>query len=52
MLVLSVYKKTQIGYSQYVGNDVYVDDVDDDDAGEGAYVLLRHNDVHIKCELH
>ena len=27
MVVLSLYKKTQIGYSQYVDNDVYVDDV-------------------------
>ena len=27
MIVLSLYKKTQIGYTQYVDNDVYVDDV-------------------------
>ena len=27
MVVLSLYKKTQIGYTQYVDNDVYVDDV-------------------------
>ena len=30
MVVLSLYKKTQIGYTQYVDNDVYVDDVDVD----------------------
>ena len=37
MVVLFLYKKTQIGYTQYVDNDVYVDDVDDDEAGAGAY---------------
>ena len=53
MVVLSLYKKTQIGYTQYVDNDGYVDDVDDDEAGAGAYfLLLRHSDVHINCELH
>ena len=53
MVVLSLYKKTQIGYTQYVDNDVYVDDVDDDEAGAGAYfLLLRHSDAHINCELH
>ena len=52
MVVLSLYKKTQIGYTQYVDNDVYVDDVDDDEAGAGAYCLLRHSDAHINCELH
>ena len=31
--------ETQIWYTQYVDNDVYVDDVDDDEAGAGAYVL-------------
>ena len=40
MVVLSLYKKTQIGYTQYVDNDVYVDDVDDDEAGAGAYFFL------------
>ena len=39
MVVLSLYKKTQIGYTQYVDNDVYVDDVDADEAGAGAYFL-------------
>ena len=40
MVVLSLYKKTQIGYTQYVDNDVYLDDVvDDDEAGAGAYFL-------------
>ena len=34
---LSLYKRTQIGYTQYVDNDVYVDDVDDDEAGAGAF---------------
>ena len=52
MVVVSLYKKTQIGYTQYVDNDVYVDDVDDDGAGAGAYFLLRHSDAHINCELH
>ena len=54
MVVLPLYKKTQIGYTQYVANDVYVDDVDDDEAGAGAYVffLLRHSDAHINFELH
>ena len=53
MVVLSLYKKTQIGYTQYVDNDVYVDDVDDDEAGAGAYFfLLRHSDAHINCERH
>ena len=46
MVVLSLYKKTQIGYTQYVDNDVYVDDVDDDEAGAGAYFLFRHSDDH------
>ena len=31
MVVLSLYKKRQIEYTQYVDNDVYVDDVDDND---------------------
>ena len=39
MVVLSLYKKTQVAYTQYVDNDVYVDDVDDDEAGAGAYVF-------------
>ena len=52
MVVLSLYKRTQIGYSQYVDNDVYVDYVDDDEAGTGAYLLIRLSDVHINCELH
>ena len=40
-------------YTQYIDNDVYVDDVDDDEAGAGAYfLLLRHSDAHINCELH
>ena len=38
MVVLSLYKKPQIGYTQYVDNDVYVDDVDADEAGAGATV--------------
>ena len=37
MVVLSLYKKTQVAYTQYVDNDVYVDDVDDDEAGAGAH---------------
>ena len=52
MVVLSLYKKTQIGYTQYVDNDVYVDDVDDDGAGAGAYLFfLKHSDAHNNCEL-
>ena len=31
---------TQIGYTEYVHNDVYVDDVDDDETGAGAYVFF------------
>ena len=43
MVGLSLYKRTQIGYTQHVDNDVYVDGVDDDEAGAGAYFfLLRH----------
>ena len=41
MVVLSLYKNTQIGYSQYVDNNVYVDDVDDDEAGAGAYFFAQ-----------
>ena len=41
MVVLSFYKKTQIGYTQYVDNDGYVDDVDDDEAGAGAYLFAQ-----------
>ena len=37
MVVLSLYKKTQVAYTQYVDNDVYVDDVDDDEAGAGSH---------------
>ena len=40
MVVLSLYKKTHIGYTQYVDNDVYVDDVDDDETGAGAYLFF------------
>ena len=41
-------QETQIAYTQYVGNDVYVDDVDDDEAGAGAYfLLLRHSDAQM-----
>ena len=40
MVVLSLYKKTQIGYTQYVDHDVYVDAVDDDEAGAGAYFFF------------
>ena len=53
MVVLSLYRKRQIEYTQYVGNNVYVDDVDDDEAGAGAYfLLLRHIDADVNCELH
>ena len=36
MIVLSLYKKTHKGYTQYVDNEVYVDDCDDDEAGASA----------------
>ena len=40
-------------YTEYVDNDVDVDDVDDDEEGAGAYFfLVRHSDAHINCELH
>ena len=41
MVVLSLYKNTQPGYTQYVDNDVYVDDVDDGEAGAGAYLFAQ-----------
>ena len=37
MVGLSLCKRTQIVYTPYVDNDVYVDDVDDDEARAGAY---------------
>ena len=52
MVVLSLYKKTQIGYTQYDDNDGYVDDVDDDEAGAGAYLFCRrYNDANVNCEV-
>ena len=47
MVVLSLYMKSHIGYTEYVHNDVYVDDVDDDEVGAGAYVFfgLRHSEA-------
>ena len=41
MVVLSLHKKPHIGYTQYIDNDVYVDDVDDDEAGAGAYFFAQ-----------
>ena len=39
--------------TEYVDNDVDVDDVDDDEEGAGAYFfLVRHSDGHTNCELH
>ena len=39
-------QETQIGYTQYVGNDVYVDDVDADEAGAAVYfVFVRQINV-------
>ena len=40
--------------TDYVDNDVDVDDVDDDEEGAGAYFffLVRHSDGHTNCELH
>ena len=40
MVGLSLYKRTQIGYTQCVDTDVYVDDVDHDGARAGAYFFL------------
>ena len=46
----------QIGYTQYVDNDVYVDDVDDDEAGAGAYffcsdtAMLTSTVNYIECQ--
>ena len=37
MRVRSLYKPSHIGYTQDVDNEVYVDEVDDDEAGAGAY---------------
>ena len=53
MVVLSLYKKTHIGYTQYADNDVYVDDVDDDEAGAGAYhhKSLRRRRLSIHSDL-
>ena len=39
MVVLSLYKKRAIGYTQHVANDVYVDDVDDDEAGACVFLF-------------
>ena len=36
MRVLALYKKTHIGYTQYVDHAVYVDGVGDDEADAGA----------------
>ena len=39
--------------TEYVDNDVDVDDVDDDEERAGAYFfLVRHSDGHTNCELH
>ena len=39
--------------TEYVDNDVDVEDVDDDEEGAGAYfVWVRHSDGHTHCELH
>ena len=36
------------GYTEYVDNDIDVDDVDDDEEGASDYfLLLRHSDAHI-----
>ena len=34
-----------------VGHDVYVDDVDDDEAGAGAYFFVMHIDTQINCTI-
>ena len=33
-------QERQIAYTQYVGNDVYVDDVDADEAGAAVYFFF------------
>ena len=37
--------------TEYVDNDVDVDDVDDDEEGAAAYFLVRDSDGHTNCEL-
>ena len=40
-------------YTEYVDNDVDVDDVNDKEEKAGAYFfLVRHNDGRTNCELH
>ena len=53
MVVLSLYKKTQIGYTQYVDNDAYVDDVADDEAGlTNGWIIRRVQCRGQACRLH
>ena len=52
MVVLSLYKKTQIGYTQYVDNDVYVDDVSTfctAKAMDGSFVESSVEDKPVDC---
>ena len=41
MIVLYLCKKTHIGYTQFVDNAVYVDDVVGDEAGARAYFFAQ-----------
>ena len=54
MVVLSLYKKPQIGYTQYVDNDVYVDDVSTfctAKAMAGSFAECRVEDKPVYCML-
>ena len=45
--------RNKLQNTEYVDNDVDVDDVDDDEEGAGVYLfLVRHSDGHTHCELH
>ena len=44
MAVLSFYKNSQIGYTQYVDNHVYVDDVGNEEL-EQVPIFLRYSDA-------
>ena len=52
MVVLSLYKKTNIGYTQHVHDHVHVDAVVYGAVYAGAYFLLKPSDAHLNFELH
>ena len=54
MVVLSLYKKTQIGYTQYGDNDAYVDDVPTfctAKAMDGSFAECSVEDKPVYCML-